>query len=102
MERTYMIDYRRERGIGIAVMARDCKVSVTLIELLEGCDREVTHPKCAERIAKAYHLTKEQSEGLLPVHHRKSGSEYDPDRYRRESAFGEFDVTAGWHGVSIT
>ena len=83
MKRQYMIDYREAFNISLLHMARKCDTSIAILKMLEECDQEVTHPKIAERIGKYYHLTLEQTEGLMPEHYRKSSPNYDPDLYRR-------------------
>ena len=83
MERIYMIEYRRKHKLSLKHMAEKCQISATLLSMLEECEHEVTHPKIAERIGKYYHLTLEQTEGLMPEHYRKSSPNYDPDLYRR-------------------
>lgn len=97
-----MIEYRRKYGISTQSMATMCRVSTALIEMLESCDRDVTHPKCADRIAKAYRMTKEQAESLIPEHHRKSSPAYDPDKYKNNDVdFGQFAITPGWCRVAL-
>ena len=97
MRREYMIQFREERGIEIQIMAKKCKISKTLLEMLEESDQEVTHPKIAECVGRAYKLNKQQIESLMPEHHRKSSPNYNPDLYRREELdFNEFAVMSGW------
>lgn len=86
-KRDYMILYRLQQGLSVLDMAIKCKTSHRIIYMLEGCDQDVTHPKIAKRVGKAYALTKEQTESLMPEHYRKSSPNYDPDKFRRE-----FDV----------
>ena len=81
--RTYMIEYREKNGLDLLAMARRCKISRNLLEILESSEQEVTHYKIAERIGRAYHLTVKQTESLMPEHYRKSSPKYDPDKYRR-------------------
>lgn len=83
-KRAYMIEYRRQKGITRNGMARICELSEGLIEMLEENEYDVTHPKIAERLGKAYEMTPEQTEGLMPENYRKSSPNYDPDKYRTE------------------
>ena len=83
-ERTYMIEYRERNGLSLHDMAKQCNTSTYLLVMLESCDNDVTHPNIAERIGRAYNLTPEQVEGLMPEHHRKSSPNYNPDLYREE------------------
>lgn len=85
-KRQFMIEYRRQNGLSQLDMAVKAKTSIRIIRMLEDCDQEVTHPSIAQRVGKAYKLTKEQTEGLMPEHYRKSSPNYDPDKYRREYA----------------
>ena len=88
-----MIQFREEHGIDILSMAKKCKISRTLLELLEGSDQDVTHPKIAEQIGKVYKLNKTQIEGLMPEHYRKSSPNYNPDLYRSDTVeYSEFAV----------
>lgn len=87
MNRQYMTDYRRAHDISLSEMAGECRCSQTLLEMLESWDGEVTHPHIAERIARAYHLTRSQHRSLLPANHRP-GRGYDPDRYKIDVEFG--------------
>ena len=82
MQREYMIRFRKEHGVTIQKMANKCKISKSLLEMLESSDQEITHPNIAERVRKAYKLTNEQYEGLMPEHYRKSSPNYDPDKYK--------------------
>ena len=82
MRRQYMIEFREKNGLTTLALARKCKISKTLLEMLEASDQEVTHPKIAERVRKAYKLTNEQYEGLMPEHYRKSSPNYDPNKYK--------------------
>lgn len=82
MQRDFMIRFREENGIDILSMAKKCKISVGLLDLLESSDQDVTHPKIAERIGKVYKLNKKQIEGLMPEHYRKSSPNYNPDLYK--------------------
>lgn len=93
MRREYMIQFRKERGIDLLSMARKCKISRGLLELLETSDQDVTHPKIAERVRKAYKLTNEQYEGLMPEHYRKSSPNYNPTLYKNEELdYADFAV----------
>lgn len=93
MNRQYMEDFRRTHEIDMATMARTCRCSQTLIDMLESWDGEVTHPRIALRIARAYHLNQKQYESLLPVNYRPASAEYDPDRYKIDVKFRKFLTT---------
>lgn len=97
MRREYMIQFREKNGIDLMHMAKKCKISRTLLEMLEASDQEVTHPKIAERVSKAYKLNKEQAEGLLPENYRKSSPNYDPSLYKRyERDDGVDEIADAW------
>lgn len=99
MRREYMIQFRAENSIDLQSMAKKCRISKGLLEMLELDDREVTHPNIAKRVSKAYKLTREQKEGLMPEHYRKSSPNYNPDLYRRDELdYSDFAVTRGWKG----
>ena len=83
MRREYMIAYRDRRGWTLQDAAKKCKISRTLLGMLEASDQEVTHPKIAAQVAKVYKLTKAQMESMMPEHYRESSPNYDPDLYRR-------------------
>lgn len=85
-KRDYMIDYRLKHDLSVVDMAIKCKTKARIIRMLEDCDQEITHPKIAERVGKAYKLTKKQTEGLMPEIHRKSSPNYNPNLYRREDS----------------
>lgn len=80
-ERTCMIEARKRLDVDLVAMARVCRCSWRLLELLEQDTREVTVPGIAQRIADAYGLDAEQYELLLPVNRRPHSPEYDPDKY---------------------
>ena len=84
--RKYMTEYRKKQGLDIQSMAILCGggISKLLLEMLERSDEVVTHHMLAKRIGKAYKLTKEQTEGLMPEHYRKSSPNYNPNLYREE------------------
>ncbi len=100
MQREYMIQFRKKRGLSIQDMAKKCKISKTLLEMLEASEDVVTHPNIAERVRKAYKLTEKQYEGLMPEHHRKSSPNYNPDLYREDDFdYARFAVSTGWSGT---
>lgn len=102
MQRDYMIEYRKEHGIDIQRMAKKCRISKTLLRLLEENDQEVTHPNIAERVSRAYKLTKKQTEGLMPEHYRKSSPNYNPDLYRRNDLeCKHIAIIREWHGETF-
>lgn len=80
--RECMVAARKKRGLTIAAMAKKCRCSVTLLEMLEWNEDEVTHPNIAARIAKEYKLSKRDAERLLPENYRPSSPCYDPGRYK--------------------
>lgn len=99
MRREYMIEFREKQGLNIQSMAKKCKISRTLLLMLEGSDQEVTHPNIAARVARAYKMTKQQKESLIPEHYRESSPNYEPDKYRRDDLdYSDFAVTTGWKG----
>lgn len=99
MKREYMIRYREQLGLDLQSMAKKCKISKGLLEMLEDYDKEVTHPKIAERVGRAYKLNKAQVEELMPEHYRKSSPNYDPEKYRgNEFDFNDFAIMQGWKG----
>lgn len=99
MRREYMIEFRAAHDLNIQAMAKKCKVSKGLLDMLESSDQEITHPKIAERVSRAYKLTRAQAESLVPEHYRKSSPNYDPDRYRRDDLdYNDFAVLSGWKG----
>lgn len=94
-----MIEYRKALQIDIQAMAKKCKISKELLEMLECCDKEVTHPNIAKRVSRAYKLTKQQAEGLMPEHYRKSSPNYNPDLYKiSEPQNKNIAVIRDWHG----
>lgn len=97
MRREYMIEYREKHGLDIKSMAEKCKISKTLLLMLEASEQEVTHPNIAARVGRAYKMTKLQTESLMPEHYRESSPNYEPDKYRRDDLeFKEFAVTTRW------
>lgn len=56
-------------------------ISEALLDLIE--NGGVTHPDIARRFVEAYEFPEDCIEELIPRNYRKSGGEYDPDRYRR-------------------
>lgn len=102
MKREYTIEYRKALQIDIQAMAKKCKISKGLLEMLEGCDQEVTHPNIAKRVSRAYKLTKQQAEGLMPEHYRKSSPNYNPDLYKRNDLENKkIAVIRDWHGETF-
>ena len=91
-ERAFMIEFRKMRDVSLNVMAKACECSSGLLRMLEEDRNSVTHPRIARRIAKAYKMTAEQAENLLPINYRPHGGDYDPDRYKTD----EHD----WHQAS--
>ncbi len=87
MRREYMIEFRKARSLDIQAMAKECKISKTLLEMLEFNDQEITHPKIAERVSRAYKLTRAQMEGLMPEHYRKSSPNYNSDLYKQNEEY---------------
>lgn len=71
--------WRVDHGLTIAQMARQLRISETLLYIVE--DGGVTHPRVAERFQKLCGLTDLEAEGLIPVHLRPHGGDYDPERY---------------------
>lgn len=99
MRREYMIAFREKRGWNLEEAAKKCKISRTLLGMLEASEQEVTHPKIAAQVAKVYKMTREQRESLMPEHYRESSPNYDPDLYRRgDIEYEKFAVTRGWKG----
>lgn len=82
--RSYMIEYREKNGLSLKDMAKRCRTSTNLLDLLESSDQDVTRPKIAKRVSKAYKLTKKQAEGLIPENYRKSSPFYNPNLYKME------------------
>ena len=80
MKREYMIAFRESCGVELETMAKLCKCSPGLLRMLENSDREVTHPKIALRVARAYGLTRYQNESMLPECHRALSADYVPGR----------------------
>lgn len=75
-----MIAFRESCGFELETMAKICKCSPKLLAMLEANDAEVTHPKIARRIARAYRLTDEQRVGML------SKLQREIERLRTENA----------------
>ena len=91
-KREYMIEWREKRHVTLEIMAKAAECSEVLLENIELDDKYVTHPRIAERIAKAYKLTKKQYHSMIPENYRP-GKNYDPDRYVEEDRdFGVFNV----------
>lgn len=70
--------YREKHGYSIDRMSMKSGASAVLLRMLERGN--VTHPKIAEQIGKAYKLSKEDIYQLMPSNYRP-GDEYDPDKY---------------------
>ena len=86
-QRDYMVNYRKAINVELPIMAKACRVSTTLLKMLEECDAEVTHPNIAKRIGKKYKLTNLQIEALMPINYRKHGPAYNPDKYKLSEDF---------------
>lgn len=95
MPRDYMIKYRQRNGISLEAMAACCKISATLIRLLEEDEDSVTHPNIARRVGAEYELSERRTLMLMPENYRP-GKHYDPDKYKitesPEDIFGIFRV----------
>jgi transcriptional regulator with XRE-family HTH domain len=91
-KRKYMIEWREKRHVTLEIMAKAAQCSEYLLEQIELDDQFVTHPNIAQRIAKAYKLTKTQYYSMIPENYRP-GPNYDPDRYvEEERDFGVFNI----------
>ena len=77
--REKMIKFREDYGVDIPTMARQCRISPRLLEILE--EGGVTTPKLVPQIAAAYGLDELEAEDLMPEHMRPHGNDYDPLRY---------------------
>lgn len=86
-----MKKYRIRHGYSIKDMSVKSGASVMLLKMLE--NGHVTHPKIAEQVGKAYELTREETESLMPAIHRPNDPAYEPDKYK-ERADGE-----GWKKI---
>lgn len=74
-----MIAYRERLRLTLKDMSEESGVSEQLLDILENGGTTTT--KIAKRVAKAYRLTDEQAELLLPLNLRPNGGDYDPLRY---------------------
>lgn len=81
--REYMTTYRESLGLTILQMATRCRISQSLLSMLEGDESNVTHPNIVKRVGKAYKLTKAQRTAMLPPNHRP-GPDYNPDKYKED------------------
>lgn len=70
--------YREKNGYSIEKMSRKSGASETLLRMLERGN--VTHPKIAEQVGKAYRLSKEDIYELMPENYRP-GDRYDPEKF---------------------
>ena len=70
--------YREKNGYSIEKMSRKSGASAVLLRMLERGN--VTHPKIAEQVGKAYKLSKEDIYELMPENYRP-GEKYEPDKY---------------------
>lgn len=77
--REKMNKFRTDHNLSIPDMAKRCRISSYLLQLLE--DGAVTTPKLVPQIAEEYELTELEAEELMPEHMRPHGNDYDPDRY---------------------
>lgn len=73
--------YREKHGYSIEKMSRKSGASAALLNMLEYGN--VTHPKIAEQVGKAYELSKEDIYELMPENYRP-GENYEPDKYVRK------------------
>ena len=73
-----MKTYREKHGYSIENMSRKSGASDVLLRMIERGN--VTHPKIAKQIGKAYELNKEDIYELMPENYRP-GEKYDPERY---------------------
>ena len=93
MRREFMIEFREKYCLTIQDMAKMSRVPKSLLELMEASDTDFIHPNMAKRIGKAYKLNREQIEGLMPEHHRKSSPNYNPNLFKSEEyEYGKFEV----------
>ena len=92
MSRQYMIDYRAKHGYSLTDMARKAGCTEALLDKIESWEDEVTHPKIAARIARAYKLKKSQYESLMPEHYRPSSPNFNPKLYKADAGFADFEV----------
>lgn len=77
--REKMIDIRTRNGLSLTQLSKACGVSELLLGMVEGGN--VTHPLIVSKIQKAYGLSDEEAEELMPENHRKSSDNYEPDKY---------------------
>lgn len=77
--REKMVKFRTDYGVSLLDMAKQCKISTYLLDLLE--NGAVTTPKLVPQIASAYGLSELEAEELMPEHMRPHGDDYEPDRY---------------------
>ena len=77
--REKMVKFRTDHNLSILDMARRCRISSYLMEILE--EGAVTTPKLVPQIAEAYGLDELEAEELMPEHLRPHGDDYEPNRY---------------------
>lgn len=70
--------YREEHRYTIKKMSQKSGASEVLLRMVE--KGNVTHPKIAEMIGKAYELNQEDVYELMPENYRP-GEHYNPDKY---------------------
>lgn len=70
--------YRHAHGYSVEKMSRKSGASAVLLRIIERGN--VTHPKIARKIGKAYELSKEDIYELMPENYRP-GENYNPDKY---------------------
>lgn len=78
--REKMKAWRKERDLSLDIIAKNCGVSVEILNLVE--QGGITHPKLVKKIQKVYNLSEREAEELMPENYRKSSSKYDPDYYK--------------------
>lgn len=76
--REKMKAYRLQHGYSFERMSWRAGTSEVLLRMVE--NGNVTHPKIAKKIGRAYELDKEDIYELMPENYRP-GEHYDPDKY---------------------
>lgn len=70
--------YRKRHGYSVRDMSWRSGASEVLLRMLE--HGHVTHPKIARQVGRAYNLSTDDINELIPPNYRP-GENYDPDKY---------------------